>query len=322
MKFIFSVFILIIIGYTLMGQTRDENIQGTVTYITTQSVYVKFPSTEKINIGDTLYIKQDGQLLPVLLITNLSSISCVCNPISANTLKVNDIIFTKTKSAVIQDEIAKPNQEIIPIPVEEMKDTLTELVPKVKQDIYGRVSVASYTNFSNADADNSQRMRYIVSFNMKNINGSKLSLESYISFVHSNNNWNEVQDNLFNGLKIYNLSLRYDFNETTSLTFGRKINPNLSSVGAIDGLQFEKRFKSISVGAFVGSRPDYEDYSYSFKLLQYGAYVGHNYQKEKKSMQTSLAFIEQQNDGNTDRRFVILSAYQLLVKEGILFWFR
>jgi hypothetical protein len=154
---------------------------------------------------------------------------------------------------------------------------------------------------------------------MKNIAKSKLSLESYFSFVHSNKNWDEVQQNLFNGIKIYNLSLRYDFNKTTTLWFGRKINPNLSSVGAIDGLQFEKKFKSISVGAFAGSRPDYNDYSYSFKLFQYGAYIGHNYQNDKKSMQTSLAYIEQKNDGNTDRRFAYFQHANSLIKKIYFF---
>jgi hypothetical protein len=69
----------------------------------------------------------------------------------------------------------------------------------------------------------------------------------------------------------------------------------------------------------VGSRPDYNDYSYSFKLLQYGAFVGHNYQKEKKSMQTSIAFIEQQNDGNTDRRFLYFQHTNSLLKKLYFF---
>ena len=52
-----------------------------------------------------------------------------------------------------------------------------------------------------------------------------------------------MKENIFTGLKIYNLSASYAINETMSLSFGRKINPKLSSVGAIDGLQFEKKFK-------------------------------------------------------------------------------
>jgi hypothetical protein len=323
MRFIISLLILAITGLNLLGQDSDNDLRGTVSYITSQNVYVKFQSTENLKIGDTLFMKQDDIMIPVLSIINLSSISCVCSPISAKELKVSDIIFAKPKPPVLNiTEPDVPKPELSPLPIEQGQDTL--LNPKMakketRQNINGRASVSSYTNFSNADADNSQRMRYTFSFNINNIANSKLSLESYFSFVHSNKNWDAVRENLFNGLKIYNLSLRYDFNETTSLVFGRKINSNLSSVGAIDGLQFEKKIKSISLGAFVGSRPDYYDYSYSFNLLQYGAYVGHNYQKEKKSMQTSVAYVQQQNDGNIDRRFAYFQHANSLIKKVYFF---
>ena len=75
----------------------------------------------------------------------------------------------------------------------------------------------------------------------------------------------------------------------------------------------------MSVGAFVGSRPDYNDYSYSFKLLQYGAYIGHNYVKDKKNMQTSVAYVEQKNDGNTDRRFVYFQHANSMLKKVYFF---
>jgi hypothetical protein len=319
MKYIFSIVMLVLAGLSLEAQDLSQEIEGTVSFVTNQSVYVKFQSTENLKVGDSLYINQDGKLVPVLTIANLSSISCVCNPVSSIVLKVNDKISAKPKSIALPEEKVEPTQEILALSTATTGDTLVDSKPKIEQDVYGKISVSSYTNFSNAESDDSQRMRYTLSLNVRNVADSKLSVESYLSFVHSNKNWNDVQENLFNGLKIYNLSLRYDFNETTQLTFGRKINPNLSSVGAIDGLQFEKKFRSISVGAFVGSRPDYNDYSYSFKLLQYGAFVGHNYQKEKKSMQTSVAFVQQQNDGNTDRRFLYFQHANSLLKKLYFF---
>jgi hypothetical protein len=319
MRYLTLIILLVFLGSNLKSQTIGEKIDGSVTFVTNQNVYVKFQSTEKITAGDTLYFSQEGNLVPALKVINLSSISCVCIPISSQVFKVGDVITSKSKTQAVTPLGQVVTKQETPLPTEQLRDSLPVAQKEVKQDVYGRISIASYTNFSNAEADDSQRMRYTLSLNVKNIAKSKLSFESYLSFVHSNTNWNDVQDNLFNGLKVYNLSLRYDFNETTSLTFGRKINPNLSSVGAIDGLQFEKRFKSISVGAFVGSRPDYNDYSYSFKLLQYGVYVGHNYQKEKKNMQTSIAYIEQQNDGNTDRRFVYFQHANSMLKKVYFF---
>jgi len=165
MKYYISTIILAFSVLSLMCQDINQEIEGTVSFVTTQSVYVKFQSTESLQVGDTLYIKQGSQLIPVLTIANLSSMSSVCNPIFTGTLKVNDIILAKPKSTALVAEEIEPVQEIILLPTEEKKDTITEIARKVEQDVYGRISVSSYTNFSNADADNSQRMRYTVSFN-------------------------------------------------------------------------------------------------------------------------------------------------------------
>ena len=103
------------------------------------------------------------------------------------------------------------------------------------------------------------------------------------------------------------------------VSLGRKINPNLSSVGAIDGLQFEKNFKSITLGAIAGSRPDYEDYGINVDLLQYGVYLGHELKGLNGSMQNTIAFMEQTNHSLTDRRFAYFQHTNMLVKN--LFFF-
>ena len=98
-----------------------------------------------------------------------------------------------------------------------------------------------------------------------------------------------------------------------------KINPSLSSVGAIDGIQFEKDLGSFTLGAFGGSRPDYRTYGFDFSLWQYGAYLGHNYRKGMQQMQSTLGFIDQSNGGHTDRRFLYLQHMNTLVKDLVFF---
>jgi hypothetical protein len=77
-------------------------------------------------------------------------------------------------------------------------------------------------------------------------------------------------------------------------------------MGAVDGLQYEYKHKSISVGAIAGTRPDYNNYGFNAKLLQYGAYFSHDANIKNGAIQSSVAFIEQKNSGKTDRRFVYL----------------
>ncbi|MDH5250627.1 MAG: hypothetical protein OEW40_16655, partial [Cyclobacteriaceae bacterium] len=102
---------------------------------------------------------------------------------------------------------------------------------------------------------------------------------------------------------IYNLALRYDVTPTMSLIVGRKINPKVSSVGAIDGLQAEKFFGNFYAGLLVGFRPDVMDYKFNSDLLQYGGYIGLKSDNKEMYSQTTLGFLEQKNNGNIDRRY-------------------
>lgn len=187
-----------------------------------------------------------------------------------------------------------------------------------KQSISGRISVSSYSNFSSV-SDLSQRMQYTFAMNARNIGNSKLSGEAYISFAHKINEWSVVKADIFNGLKIYSLAMNYSINKNSTVWIGRKVNPLLSSVGAVDGLQYESKFKSLTVGIFAGTRPDYMNYSFNAKLLQYGGYVSHDHTTSNGNMQTSAAFVEQKNNGFTDRRFAYFQHTNSLLTNLYLF---
>lgn len=324
MRYYLTILLIISALFRLQGQTEESFQEGSISYVTSQSVYVKFSSTENVQSGDTLYIKQGNNLIPSLQVKNLSSISCVCLPLISRQFKVGDVVLFKQAPIPVSPTplpVAATVDTSHVVETETAPDTLVAPDEKkvLEQDIRGRLSISSYSNFSNTDAPTNQRMRYTFSFKGDHLGNSKLSLETYMSFVHSNTNWSDIKDDLFNGLKLYNLAAKYEFNETTRVWLGRKINSTLSNVGAIDGLQFEKNIKSFKIGAFAGSRPDYRDYGFDFNLLQYGAYFGHVYAKKKGQAQSSIAFVEQNNNGNTDRRFLYFQHTNSLLKN--LFFF-
>lgn len=306
------------------GQEKRDVLKGKVSYVTTQNVYVKFESTRGIEAGDTLYILENGQNTPALIVQNLSSISCVCVPLADKTFKVEDEIQGQVSRSVT--EKTEPAREIVP-----NEDTLTEPKPAsgefpakpeqalLKQKIYGRLGVSSYSNFTNEEDGNNQRMRYVAALNADNIQGTKLGLETYISFSHKDEQWESIKANIYEGLKIYSLALHYAFNERTELWLGRKINRNLSSMGAVDGLQLEKKLGAFSAGLVIGSRPDYSDYSYNSELFQAGVYVGHQAKTKNGFLQSSVALVDQENKWNTDRRFLYIQHSNSLVKNLYFF---
>ena len=183
MRYLLPLFLLLTSGVNLVGQNQSGTLEGTVTYITSQSVYVKFSNTARIKAGDTLFIQQGENFVPALKVKDLSSISCVCIPVSAMTFKVSDKIFflpskipapTKVEAA-LPTTVNHPepgNQNAIPKP-----DTTTAGKPleyKKRQQIHGFVNVASYSNFSNYSSLNSQKEKLTFLLSAKNLGNSNL----------------------------------------------------------------------------------------------------------------------------------------------------
>jgi hypothetical protein len=317
MKYLFFVFCICVLTVELAGQNATENVAGKVSFISSQNIYVKFTSTIGISAGDTLFKISDGRQIPVLKVINLSSTSCVCTSISSTTFSIADQIFGRKK-----DMNVKPKEKPVEKVVKEIPITVSvkkAASDKPKQKINGSLSASSYSDFSNTSSSNSTRFRYNFNLDARNIANSKFSIESYISFNHKLGDWSTVKNNVFDALKIYDLSVKYDLNKSTQISVGRKINQRISSIGAMDGLQVEKSFNKVAIGAVVGFRPDYMNYGFDSKLLQYGGYLAYNTSSGSSFSETSLAFMEQMNKGKTDRRFIYFQHSNSLIKNIYFF---
>ncbi len=317
MRFIFIVIFISIFNLGVKSQVKVKNTEGSVSFLSSKSVYVKYSSTDGILVGDTLYaIQSNNTLKAALIVKNLSSTSVVAVPITSDAIIVNDKIIAKKRIKKVKKKKIKKDTIVY------AADTVTEkYIDKAKKQIIsGRIAISNYSNFSNTPAKNAYVTNYALSLNIKNIDNSKLSLESNVLFRQENNKWNDVKKDIFNGLKIYDLALNYQLNKTTLISFGRKINPFLSSLGSIDGLQVEKKFNHFYVGGFLGTRPDFMNYAFDFDLPQGGFYIGHNLHTKKGRMSNSLAVINQTNNFKTDRRFINFQHRNSLVKNLYLYY--
>lgn len=322
------VFLAILLTQTLCLFSQGVNpplVEGKVSYITLQNIYVKFEVSGLVKAGDTVFVKKNEVLVPLLIAESISSQSCVGKPLSSPELKVSDIVFIKAKKA--EKPISnKADSTVIASsksqqPAGSVNDNVAISKPepnKREQKIRGRLSVSSYSGFSNS-SDFSQRLRYTFSLTADHISNSRFSFDNYILFTHKTNHWNEVQENIFNALKIYSLAASYDVGKTTRFTLGRKINPRLASVGAIDGFQAETAIRNFSFGAVVGANPDYTDYSFNPKLFEYGGYLSHDIVGKNGQLTSSVAFLQQTNNGKTDRRFAYFQHDNSLIKNLNLF---
>ncbi len=323
MRFILTTIILFTTLLHLKGQASI--VEGEVSYVSSQHVYVKFRSTADIQLGDTLFLKHGAVVTPAILVTSKSSISCVGVPLFQTKLKVSDVIVSRTY-ANAQETVDKPVLQV-EIPPEEqgvevdVTDPVGEEVPLLvrKERIKGRLSASSYSNMASESSNSTQRMRYSFSMQADHIENSRFSTQTFISFRHKTNEKAVAPGELFDHLKIYSLAVKYDVSEKADIWIGRKTNINLSNMGAIDGLQFEKRFSQFSFGSVFGFRPDFGNYGVNFNLLQIGAYISHESQQKKGRTKSTLALVEQKNNGKTDRRFAYFQHRNSLAKNLNLF---
>lgn len=306
----------------LWSQSSGALLEGVVTFKSSVNVYVKYPSTENIKVGDTLFCSKDS-LVPCLIVSHSSSTSCVGKKISDRIINISDLIYAKQKSVSVQLPAKIPAAAKVLVKQPDSAGQVNAMkVTPVKsrvQKINGRLALASYSSFSDGPGQDAHRLRYTLVLNAKNLQGTRWSGESYISFRHKAGDWQEVKAHLFSALRVYNLAMKYEFNQDKHIWFGRKINQHISNIGAIDGLQYEQKLKNITYGAILGSRPDYTDYSFNIKLMQAGVFMGHSLRNKRGDMSSTFAFFEQKNQLKTDRRFTYFQHSNNLIKNLMFF---
>lgn len=100
--------------YAVSAQEPASFLEGSVSFLTAQNVYVKFDNTRAIEIGDTLYLKHPDSWEPLLTVSQKSSISCVCIPLGPMPVKGTSVFAITWKDAQ-SEKIVPPLPEQQPV---------------------------------------------------------------------------------------------------------------------------------------------------------------------------------------------------------------
>ncbi len=280
------------------AQDKDQELVGTVSFVTSNNVYVKFDSTEEIKVGDLLQVSGKD----CLKVTDKSSVSIVCSIMDDCSINKGDIVSFIFPS---KEVIVEPVPVIVPVepePDDKVPEGSKESL--FTENIRGRISASSYNLFSNT-RDDRHRLMTRFSMDANHIGDSKFSVQTYLNYRNITSGGSSY-DGRTSILNVFNLNLKYDVSPDLFVIGGRAINPKASSLGANDGLIAEKYFGNFYVGAMGGFRPDIYDYGFNSDLLQYGGYIGIETAADNVYSQTTAGVMEQTNAGNTDRRYVYL----------------
>jgi len=301
------------------SQQRLERL-GKVTYKSSQNIYVQFENTEGILQGDTLYTKTKGKLHPAVLVNFISTKSCAGTSINGDNLKIGDELFAVISTKQAEESIIvdtstitymPPQTEILPVTVN--KSNLRNLKKNISN---GRITVQSYSSLNPGKMNSiDQRWRYTFSYYAERIGETSLSFSSYFNYAYSVDQWQTIKQKPWDNLKVYDLSLGYDIDEEANIRVGRYINPKISNLSSVDGLQFQKKFSNYFGGLLVGSRPDFATLGYNSKLFEYGGYIGRTDTIESGIMENTIAFFQQTNNFKTDRRFMYFQHNNSVLKD-------
>ncbi len=321
-KILFMILCLVYQIQILPQSTEKVERTGIITFKSTENIYVKIETTEGLKVGDTLYVKKNNSIYPAIQIKYLSQISVAGISIDGKSLNVNDKVYAyadKPEKVVIiqKDTLTDSNTEklstVNTVPVTEHR--------RVKQNYYGRFSIQSFSNISNfLNSGNYQQWRYSFLLNADSISNSPFSLSSYIIFAYKNNDLSNFSSNIPENLKVYDLAVKYNFDNSSALWFGRHLNPKVANISSVDGLQFEKSFSSWYGGLIAGSRPDFNNLGFNIKLFEYGGYFGRVDTIGKSMMENNIGIMQQTNDFKVDRRFLYFQHTNNLIQNLSIFF--
>ena len=323
-----KILVLIILFFSSAIMIAKENKykkDGKISFITTQNIYVRFEDTEGVSTGDTVYYNYNGKFIPVMIVQFLSTTSCSGKKISNTKLKIGDNV--SVWSANDEPEILILNKAGNEKDSNLANDTTQQefrkdkiKIPVHRSNFYGSVTANSFSGFANyANSIGTQSWWYSVNLHAENISGTPFYFSNYMNFSYLTSNWNSIKTNVFNNLKIYDLSIGYKVNKF-SIWLGRHMNNNISSVGPIDGLQIEKGFGKFALGGVIGSRPDFLHMGLNSNLFEYGAYVNRLDTINQRQMQSTIAIFQQLNHGKTDRRFLYFQHNNNIINNLYLFF--
>ncbi|MFZ5948774.1 MAG: hypothetical protein ACOYU5_12530 [Stygiobacter sp.] len=305
-------FLILFLTFQIIYSQNEKEITGNISYISGKTIYVKFENTLNINIGDTIYFKNHSELFPAIIVKYKSSKSISGVNISEKELVVGTELIAKIKFDNEKNRMNETNEK------EEQKisDTKQENISPVnkisKSKVYGYFNINSFSNRSNINTKDYQNWRMNLSFNVDSLFNKGLSFTSYLNFSYRVDQWKSIKNSLGKAINIYDLAFNYHLNNSFLIIFGRKINPYTSSLGAIDGLQFEKKLNKFNLGIILGSRPNYTDYGFNFKLFEFGSYLNYRDSIGDFDIQNSIGLFNQTNNFKTDRRFFYLQNFSSL----------
>ncbi len=293
------VYSTLLFAFIWQARVQAQNlVTGTVSFQSATNNYVKFASTEGININDTLI--RAG--LPCLVVQAKSSTSCVCTTINDCLPIIGDfvsiIVFRKDEIIKKEESNEKQNADST-LSLRRTIDTIPIIEP-IK--LIGSIAFSSLFQQTLSSESNRLNLRQTLRFNTSYSafkNGVRLQLNG--NYQHYYSNFISTYPKL-GRLNIYQAAFVIPVNSNIKLQVGRSFQSNgLSTLGIFDALRLQINRPKISYETMIGLMPNLQTFGLALHQQIIGVSATHSLHKEHFDYTLGIGSFLQLNKGKYDR---------------------
>jgi len=298
-----GIVILLLWGF-IQSLAAQQAQSGVVSYMTDDHVYVRFSSTENLKVSDTLFFKG----MPALQVVKKSSISSINKRISSLDIKTGDtLFFIYFKQKTKEKETSKRDGSQQQIRFADTTKSISSLnVPKEKSwEWDGLLGLSSRYNQTILSEANRGLTRQFMRFSIRGKSNTPelpLSVTLTGNYQHFGSAFSESAYPKWGRLNVFQAHLDYKVSSNWNLRVGRGFQPGLSSVGALDALNWSYNRGGLHIESVVGLSPNLSNYGISADRPLYGLNAQFSRNTKDLKWHIGAGWFDQYFKGLLDRR--------------------
>lgn len=315
------LFFSILLSYTFnfsfaqVTSSKRSSQTGVISYVSKESVYVRFSSTTGIALGDTLYSAKTD--MPVLVVSKKSSISTINTRIGTTNLLIGDSILFYSN---VQVDKNIPQKETNPVVRDGKNQIIRSADSVIRKNIpqepkekswnwHGNTSLSTrYNQTLGSEANRGMNQQY-GRFNIRGIKNDSLnSLGLHLSgnYQQFSSSYARAEAPKMGRLYLNQAELQWKPASSLEFRIGRGFQNGLSSMGALDAARISYKKSTIQFEAMGGFAPNFRTHQFSTENLAYGLSLKTEHYKNTLKWDVSLGWMNQFSQGQIDRRLLLL----------------
>jgi hypothetical protein len=295
-----------LLGLALIGgfggaqEKGTRQIRVTVSYVTSQTVYLDGGKNRAIAVGDTGVVYRHGVPSGRLVITGVSSSSASARLAhSSDPVAVGDTVTFASRIVQDPEEAAKSNRRL-QLPYQSMKSG--------EGLVRGRIGV-QYTSLGEAGGITAlSRPSLVVYLTSHPLTGSNLTITMHGRVDGSIGSSSGLRTGKATTMRAYDLSLSLDDpRKWYGFSLGRISSSYVGGLGLFDGVQLLTRIGPFAIGGVGGFQPDYRTSGFNTGIQKVAGFVNVTWPLSSFGRGSStFAYGQQLLEGKLDRDFLFL----------------